>query len=127
MVGKDIRRNIVYVSRGFQTRDAYGNEFRIAEPHFITLNPFTKDGDYDISFKIRHTPIVFPAILQKRGDEYNVVSSHLVQGIAPGQFAVIYDKDFHRCIGSGEIAGDNMTSKSKCMASARTDQSCSST
>lgn len=116
VVGKDIRRNIVYVSRGFQTRDAYGNEFRIAETHFITLNPFTKDGDYDISFKIRHTPIVFPAILQKRGDEYNVVSSHLVQGIAPGQFAVIYDKDFHRCIGSGEIAGDNMTSKSKSQA-----------
>ena len=33
VVEKDIRRNIVYVSRGFQTRDAYGNEFRIAEPH----------------------------------------------------------------------------------------------
>lgn len=107
VVGKDINRNIVYVSKGFQTPDAYGKEFCIASPHFITLNPFEEDGDYNITFKIRHTPIVFPAIMQKRAGEYKIISSQPVQGIAPGQFAVIYDQNFHCCYGSGEIAGDN--------------------
>jgi tRNA-specific 2-thiouridylase len=27
----------------------------------------------------------------------------MLQGIAPGQFCVIYDKDSHLCLGSGEI------------------------
>lgn len=111
VVGKDIRRNIVYVSRGFQTPEAYGKEFAIAAPHFITLDPFDADGDYAITFKIRHTPIVFPATLQKRGAEYKVVSNIPVQGIAPGQFAVIYDKDFHRCYGSGEIDAGTLSGK----------------
>lgn len=104
VVGKDITRNIVYVSHGFQTPEAYSREFYIASPHFITRNPYSNDGDYQITFKVRHTPIVIPATLEKRGNEYHVVSQIPVQGIAPGQFAVIYDKDFHRCIGSGEIA-----------------------
>lgn len=104
VVGKDIERNIVYLSRGFKTEDAYSRDFGILSPHFITLNPFACDGDYDITFKVRHTPIVIPAVLSRKGDKYYVHSSVPVQGVAPGQFAVIYDKHFHRCIGSGEIA-----------------------
>lgn len=105
VVGKDIRRNIVYVSHGFQTEEAYSREFCIAEPHFITRNPFDHDGEYDITFKVRHTPIVIPAVLRRGDGRYKVVSTIPVQGVAPGQFAVIYDKSFHCCIGSGEIAG----------------------
>lgn len=33
----------------------------------------------------------------------HIRSSEKIQGIAPGQFGVIYDKDAHLCIGSGEI------------------------
>lgn len=103
VVDKDIRRNIIYVSRGFQTAAAYGREFRVEQPHFITLNPFEGDGIYDITFKVRHTPEFTPGQLIIERGQYSIKSEEDVQGIAPGQFAVLYDKDKHRCFGSGEI------------------------
>ena len=42
------------------------------------------------------------------GNEYVVESEDKVQGIAPGQFGVIYDKNSHLCIGSGIITGRNV-------------------
>ena len=36
-------------------------------------------------------------------DEYVIESDRRVQGIAPGQFAVIYDRDRRLCLGSGMI------------------------
>ena len=39
--------------------------------------------------------------------EYVVESEQPVQGIAPGQFAVIYDENSHICYGSGIITGQN--------------------
>ena len=108
VVGKDIDRNIIYASRGFQTPEAYGREFTIASPHFITANPFATDGEYSVTFKIRHTPIATPATLRKSGDTYSLTSAVPVQGIAPGQFAVVYDNRFHRCIASGEIAAGSV-------------------
>jgi tRNA-specific 2-thiouridylase len=41
-------------------------------------------------------------------DEYVIESEKKVQGIAPGQFAVIYDKNAHLCYGSGIITGQNV-------------------
>ena len=104
VVGKDIKRNIIYVSRGYQTQAAYSDSFFVAEPNFLTINPFESDGEYDISLKVRHTPEFTPARLTRRGDRYHILSSQPLQGIAPGQFAVLYDKDCHRCFGSGEIS-----------------------
>lgn len=34
---------------------------------------------------------------------YRVESDEKIQGIAPGQYSVIYDKDHHLCLGSGMI------------------------
>jgi len=40
--------------------------------------------------------------------EYVIESQNRVQGIAPGQFAVIYDAKGHLCYGSGIITGQNV-------------------
>lgn len=103
VVRKDIKRNIIYVSRGFETKAAYGKAFRIEMPHFITYNPYEADGDYRVTFKVRHTPEFTPGQLVVRGGKYALHSDELIQGIAPGQFAVLYDEQAHRCLGSGEI------------------------
>ncbi len=42
------------------------------------------------------------------GLEYVIESSRKVQGIAPGQFAVVYDRDSRICYGSGIITGRNI-------------------
>lgn len=104
VVGKDIRRNIIYVSHGFQTQAAYGREFFVSQPNYLTLNPFAEDGEYDITFKVRHTPEFTPGRLLVSRGRYKIISAEDVQGIAPGQFACLYDAQHHRCYGSGEIA-----------------------
>jgi len=106
VVGKDIARNIIYISRGFQTQAAYADEFEIAEMNYLTANVFAQDGDYPITFKVRHTPEFTPATLHVAKGRLRVRSEQPVQGVAPGQFAVVYDADAHRCIGSGEMRTD---------------------
>lgn len=108
VVRKNVEENIIYVSNGYDTEKQYGTTLRLSETRFITLDPWENrpcDG-VDITFKNRHTPEVIPAKLFRGNDskgEYVIESSRKVQGIAPGQFAVIYDPEFHRCLGSGVI------------------------
>ena len=103
VVKKDIRRNIIYVSRGYQTLAAYSSNIRLAAPNFITINPFPENGEYDLTFKVRHTPEFTPGKLIVSNGGYDILSSEPVQGVAPGQFCTLYDAAHHRCFGSAEI------------------------
>lgn len=103
VVEKDIENNVLYVSKGYDTDKQYGNEFRLTDFHFITENPWEKDGEHAIKFKVRHTDTFQNGILVPTDKGFVVRSEQRIQGIAPGQFGVIYDKDAHLCIGSGEI------------------------
>lgn len=64
----------------------------------------THDNYKVITFKIRHTPEYFYGMLVPDDcDNYRVFADRKVQGVAPGQFCVIYDREHHRCFGSAEI------------------------
>ena len=78
--------------------------------HFITENPWLSGAqNVEITFKNRHAPNFTHARLTHLSDkEYVIESDEKVQGIAPGQFGVIYDKDSRLCIGSGIITGRNI-------------------
>ncbi len=104
VVRKNVHDNVIYVSGGYDTARQYGRELRLAEMHFISGNPW-KDatGPVDIMFKNRHTPVFMKGHLSQHGDEWLIESEQDVQGIAPGQFAVIYDAQGHLCYGSGVI------------------------
>jgi tRNA-uridine 2-sulfurtransferase len=106
VIRKDIQENIIYVSRGYEVETQYGYQFRMHDFHFITDNPWEEQGEeHEVTFKIRHTPEFLKGRLTRVGDDYQLVSSEKLQGIAPGQFGVVYDKDARICFGSGEIAG----------------------
>lgn len=109
VVRKNIRDNVVYVSQGFDTVRQYGSILPLSEMHFISGNPWENVSQaVDISFKNRHTPEFTQASLQRIDDErWLINSSKPIQGIAPGQFAVIYDKEAKICYGSGVITGEN--------------------
>ena len=63
----------------------------------------------EIMFKNRHTPDFIKARFTRLGErEYVIESERDVQGIAPGQFAVIYDATGHLCYGSGVITGQKI-------------------
>ncbi|MCX4331059.1 MAG: tRNA 2-thiouridine(34) synthase MnmA [Muribaculaceae bacterium] len=100
VVRKNIDDNVLYVSRGYDTEKQYGREIILDEMHWITRNP----GLTEISFKNRHMPEFIPGRLELLDDgRYRIESELKVQGIAPGQFAVIYDRDHTICHGSAVI------------------------
>ena len=104
VTGKDIDENILHVSHGQDTKEQYGNEFRLRDFHFITANPWIGKEPTAVTFKIRHTEKRQSGILYHEQGSYRIVSSQPLQGIAPGQFGVVYDAEEQICIGSGEIS-----------------------
>lgn len=104
VVKKDMKKNILLVSNGYDTKKQYRSIFGTQAFHAITENPFTQEGqNYEVTLKIRHTPEFTKAIITKVGEELHIEAEKPIQGVAPGQFCVIYDKDHHLCYGSGEI------------------------
>ncbi|MEI8084936.1 MAG: tRNA 2-thiouridine(34) synthase MnmA [Paludibacter sp.] len=104
VIKKDVDANIVYASKGFDVEAQYGNQLLMRDFHFITDNPWKGvSTEFDVSFKIRHTPDFTKGRILKTVDGYQLNSNQKLQGIAPGQFGVIYDVDSNICIGSGEI------------------------
>ncbi len=104
VVKKDIEQNILYVAKGYDTRLQYGNHFHLADFHILTANPLSTEAPNDIRFKIRHTEQPIAGTMTLTATGWHIQSSEAIQGIAPGQFGVIYDSEGLRCIGSGEIA-----------------------
>lgn len=110
VVKKNVHDNVIYVSNGYDTEKQYGKTLHLDEMHFISGNPWEGNcNSVEITFKNRHMPNFIPARLTHLGNmEYLIESEEKVQGIAPGQFAVIYDKNKHLCYGSGIITGQHI-------------------
>ena len=121
VVKKNIKKNIIFVARGWDTQLQYGHDFRLADMHFITRNPWESDTTQEedsslftlhsslseripIQFKIRHVDHFMPGFITLDEEGYHIHSDEPIQGIAPGQFGCIYDAEAKICYGSGEIS-----------------------
>lgn len=127
VVRKNVRDNVVYVSNGYGTDKQYGRTLHLQEMHWISGNPFSDcalspavtvgaDGrrTMRIAFKNRHSPSFMDASIDMRpGGEYVIESDTDVQGIAPGQYAIVYTPDRELCLGSGMIAAGPASRKHK--------------
>ena len=127
VVKKNVKKNIIFVANGWDTQLQYGHDFRLADFHFITENPFQAPspvpspeeegrgqqkasryagiigGGLPIQFKVRHVGHFMPGTISLDDEGYHVHSDAPIQGIAPGQFGCIYDAEAKVCYGSGEI------------------------
>jgi tRNA-specific 2-thiouridylase len=104
VIKKDINRNIIYVSKGYNTQYQYGHEVNLSGFQFITKDVWGEfDDEKDITFKIRHTPEFTKGRISRQGDLYKIVSDEKIQGIAAGQFGVVYDTNEDICLASGMI------------------------
>lgn len=104
VVRKNIEENILYVSQGYDVETQYGNIVNLSGMQYLTEDiwgDFT--GEKEIMFKIRHTPEFLKGRLKKVNDLYTIESEERIQGIASGQFGVIYDKEAKLCLASGVI------------------------
>lgn len=106
VVKKNIRKNIIFVAHGWDTRLQYGHEFRMEDFHQITSLPTATVGqEIPVAFKIRHVDHFMQGKLTiEENGTLKVWSDDAIQGIAPGQFGCIYDPECTFCYGSGEIA-----------------------
>ena len=107
VVKKNVDDNVIFVSNGYDTEKQYGRLLHLTEMHWITRNPWPADcNGVEIAFKNRHSPEFLHGTLTRLDDgDYVIASREKVQGIAPGQFAVIYSPDCRICYGSGIITG----------------------
>ncbi len=104
VVKKNPEENILYVSNGYDPETQYGKVINLQGFQYITEDIW---GDFkdekEITFKIRHTPEFTQGKLTKINDIFRIHSEEKIQGIASGQFGVIYDQESHLCLGSGMI------------------------
>ena len=110
VVEKNVRDNVIYVSNGYDTKLQYGKEIPLAEPNWISGDPLgmiatDEEAEIAIAFKTRHSPEFYSGHL-KRGKDGSmwILSDSDVQGIAPGQFAIVYSTDRTLCLGSAMIS-----------------------
>lgn len=112
VVKKDIEQNVVYVSRGYQPEAQMKDELVMRDMHWITCNPFhllpataAALTSLPVLFKIRHVAELRSGQLTRLSDGgYHLRMAEKTNGVAPGQFCVIYSPDGRLCLGSGEIA-----------------------
>jgi len=134
VVKKNIRDNVVYVSNGYDTKLQYGRRIPLEEINWISGIPSSLNAEgecsFDITFKTRHTPEFLSGKIIKDSEGIRIISESDVQGIAPGQFAIIYSPDKTLCLGSGMISANipkRKTSSGRNKVSATPNQSSTST
>ncbi len=106
VVGKDIDENIIYVANGYNAEEQYGKNIPLTAMHFISEPALADKLDgMRVAFKIRHTPEFNFAVVEKGENGcFTLHSENKIQGIAPGQFGVLYSEDCNICYGSGVIS-----------------------
>lgn len=99
VVSKDTVRNEVFISRTYYAPEKQRNHCIIAECNWIA-NQVPKDGIYRV--KLRHGPHFHSCTMANQGNgRFKLVLADTDQGIAAGQFAVLYEGAL--CLGSGII------------------------
>ena len=97
VVGKDMEKNEVYVSRSIDNDNLWRKELRLADVHWINQPP---RKDKDVQVRLRHRGTLFDAKID--GDIVHLSASE--RAVAAGQSAVIYDGD--ECLGGGIVKTD---------------------
>ena len=104
VVKKDMEKNILYISNGYDPIAQYSDRILLSDFHFINKDhPLDLAKPAQVCFKIRHQPEFSTGILSKEDGLYIIKADEAVSGVAPGQFGVIYSRDKTICLGSGVI------------------------
>lgn len=99
VVAKDTKKNIVYISATYYSEDKERNSFEIQELNWLSGKPAHLEN---VEVKLRHGANRHACSVEIRDDATALITlKERDQGIASGQFAVLYDGD--RCLGGGVI------------------------
>lgn len=111
VVGKDIVKNIVFVSKNKTYKDT--TNIVIGNINWLTRNLINdyhelKDNDSNIicniTFKIRHSPEHYSGkLIYTDNDNILTIISDDPITVAPGQYCTLYDDTYSHCYGCGEV------------------------
>ncbi|HRQ86979.1 MAG TPA: tRNA 2-thiouridine(34) synthase MnmA, partial [Candidatus Saccharibacteria bacterium] len=90
VVGKDMKKNEVYVTTNLNDKELWREEIVLASPHWINGAP--KNGEYQV--RVRHRAALVPADITVEGKDKVTVRLHNAQrAVASGQSIVVYSND----------------------------------
>jgi len=100
VVGKDMAKNIVYVTTDLNDDSLWRNRFRLAQLHWINGVP-DPHKTYQVRTRYR-APLITCKISDMTDNELTLELANAERAITPGQSAVLYDGD--RVVGGGVVA-----------------------
>jgi tRNA (5-methylaminomethyl-2-thiouridylate)-methyltransferase len=110
VVDRDIDTNVVTVAHASTVHTRKKNQFSIGHLTWIAERPAGEEAR--LTLKIRHGPALVGCTVSPIGsdrvetaDELLVTMDEEDRGVAPGQFAVLYDGEY--CLGAGKILPHN--------------------
>ncbi len=98
VVGKDMAKNEVYVSRNLNSAEFFVGQIRLADVHWI--NDPLHSGD-TCQIRVRHRAKLVDAVVDVDGDYIVIKPSESERAIAPGQSIVLYKGE--ECLGGGIV------------------------
>lgn len=100
VVGKDMAKNVVYVTTDLQDERLWHDELSLGAVHWINEEPSAAALRVRLRYR---APLVDVKKLERRGETYYVRLAEPVRAVTPGQSAVFYRDD--RCLGGGIVNG----------------------
>lgn len=103
---KNSATNTVYISKNYHSIEKSRNQFLIGSVNWITGNPLETVHAKELEVKLRHGAYRHACTIEKTQKEgvFLITLATRDQGIAPGQFAVLYENDV--CLGGGIIENE---------------------
>jgi tRNA-uridine 2-sulfurtransferase len=99
VVGKDMKKNEVYVSSDLQDDRLWSNKIKLTSVHWIDHEP---TATARLSVRDRHRAALVPVeTLNKAGKYYEAKLESEVRALTPGQSSVFYDGN--ECLGGGIV------------------------
>lgn len=98
VVGKDMKKNQVFVSTDLNNTAIWSDRVRLSHMHWIDDAP----KQSSVRIRIRHRAPLIEATLHQEDDRYEVHLSESQRAVAPGQSIVMYQGD--TCIGGAIVA-----------------------
>jgi tRNA-specific 2-thiouridylase len=92
VTGKDMKKNIVYVTTDLQDKDLWSRELKLTSLHWINRPPSNYDK-LNVRTRYRAQLVPITSINEVGDDAMQVTLSEDIRAVTPGQSAVIYSGD----------------------------------
>jgi tRNA-uridine 2-sulfurtransferase len=99
-IGKDLKRNVLYVGQGFHNEKLYSDAITATNINWVSNKPMEKQFECTAKFRYRQEDHKVTVHLLE-GDEVKVIFKEPIRAVTPGQAAVFYLGD--ECLGGGTI------------------------